>query len=137
MTLSWNLVSRANSVGNVMLQHVDWKEDSMIITFPKHKGDQTAAVDSQEEPQNTLVQGTTGIINYAIKKMRNRTVTVLHVFRWDPPSATDFMLYLFRSGDLKDVTSVHLSTERPPDLHERYVGDLRSLSPGEAVVFSC
>lgn len=35
------LVSRANSVGNVMLQHVDWKEDSMIITFPKHKGDQT------------------------------------------------------------------------------------------------
>jgi hypothetical protein len=41
MTLSWNLVSRANSVGNVMLQHVDWKEDSMIITFPKHKGDQT------------------------------------------------------------------------------------------------
>ena len=41
MTLSWNLIARANSVGNIMLQHIDWREDSPIVTFPKHKGDQT------------------------------------------------------------------------------------------------
>ena len=46
MTLSWTLIARANSVGNIMLQHMDWREDALIVTFPKHKGDQTGEMKS-------------------------------------------------------------------------------------------
>jgi hypothetical protein len=38
--LSWNLFARSNSIANLMLHHFDWKEDSLLITLPKHKGDQ-------------------------------------------------------------------------------------------------
>lgn len=41
MTLSWNLMARCNSVNSIMLQHIDWKNDSLTVTFAKHKGDQT------------------------------------------------------------------------------------------------
>lgn len=41
MTLSWNLMARSDSVRKIMLQHVDWKNDCMTITFAKHKGDLT------------------------------------------------------------------------------------------------
>jgi len=41
LSLSWNLMARSHSVGNIMLQHIEWKEDCMIIVFAKHKGDQT------------------------------------------------------------------------------------------------
>jgi hypothetical protein len=40
ITLSWNLFARSASVGDLLLHHFDWKEDSMTITLPKHKGDQ-------------------------------------------------------------------------------------------------
>jgi hypothetical protein len=41
MTLSWNLMSRGENVRSVMLQHFDWKNDCMTVTFAKHKGDAT------------------------------------------------------------------------------------------------
>jgi len=41
MIFMWNLMARAASVGNIMLQHVDWREDSLLVTFARHKGDQT------------------------------------------------------------------------------------------------
>ena len=39
-TISWSLMARCESVGKMMLQHLDWKGDSLVITFAKHKGDQ-------------------------------------------------------------------------------------------------
>ena len=45
MTLCWNLMARGESTRTVMLQHVDWKNDCMTVTFAKHKGDHTG-----EEP---------------------------------------------------------------------------------------
>ena len=41
MTISWNLMARGDSVRNIMLQHVNWKNDCMTITFALHKGDAT------------------------------------------------------------------------------------------------
>lgn len=41
MTLCWNLMARGDSVRNVMLQHIDWKNDCMTVTFARHKGDPT------------------------------------------------------------------------------------------------
>jgi hypothetical protein len=38
--LCWNLIGRSCSVGNLMLQHLRWKNDCLTIVLPKHKGDQ-------------------------------------------------------------------------------------------------
>jgi hypothetical protein len=40
LTFSWNLLARCNSVATLMLTHITWEEDSMVIVFPSHKGDQ-------------------------------------------------------------------------------------------------
>jgi hypothetical protein len=39
--LSWNLMSRAESVDSLMLQHIDWDNDALIVEEQGHKGDQT------------------------------------------------------------------------------------------------
>ena len=39
----WNLMSRSDSVDGLMLQHLKWQEDSLIIEEHGHKGDQTGA----------------------------------------------------------------------------------------------
>jgi hypothetical protein len=41
--LDWNLFARSNSVSSIMLSHISWRNDSLIVTFAKHKGDQTGA----------------------------------------------------------------------------------------------
>jgi hypothetical protein len=41
MILSWNMLARSVSVGKIMLQHIDWAGDCMVINVPKHKGDQS------------------------------------------------------------------------------------------------
>jgi hypothetical protein len=38
--LTWNLMSRGDSVETIMLQHIDWSEDAMIIEEQGHKADQ-------------------------------------------------------------------------------------------------
>lgn len=38
-TLCWNLFARANSVANIMLPHMSWRDDSLIVVFTQHKGD--------------------------------------------------------------------------------------------------
>jgi integrase len=40
IVLCWNLFSRSNSIANIMYNHIEWKEDALMITTPKHKGDQ-------------------------------------------------------------------------------------------------
>ena len=40
LLLCWNLMARSVSVGTIMLQHISWEQDSLLITTPKHKGDQ-------------------------------------------------------------------------------------------------
>lgn len=40
LILCWNLMARSLSVGSLMLQHISWENDSLLITTPKHKGDQ-------------------------------------------------------------------------------------------------
>ena len=38
MVLCWNLIGRSNTVGNIMLQHIDWSEDCLKIKIAKQKG---------------------------------------------------------------------------------------------------
>ena len=38
--LCWNLIARSCSVGDLMLQHLRWKNDCLTIVLPKHKRDQ-------------------------------------------------------------------------------------------------
>ena len=40
LILCWNLMARSVSVGSIMFQHISWEGDSLLITTPKHKGDQ-------------------------------------------------------------------------------------------------
>ncbi len=40
LLLCWNLMARSVSVGSIMFQHISWEGDSLLITTPKHKGDQ-------------------------------------------------------------------------------------------------
>lgn len=40
LLLCWNLMARSVSVGSLMLQHISWENDSLLITTPNHKGDQ-------------------------------------------------------------------------------------------------
>jgi hypothetical protein len=39
--VSWNLMSRSDSVDSIMLQHIEWAEDALVIEEQGHKGDQT------------------------------------------------------------------------------------------------
>jgi hypothetical protein len=41
MTLTWNLMCRSYNSAHLMLQHLDWKDDCMIIKFAKSKNDST------------------------------------------------------------------------------------------------
>ena len=38
--LQWNLIARATSVASLMMEHISWEADALLITLPKHKGDQ-------------------------------------------------------------------------------------------------
>ncbi len=40
LILCWNLMARSVSVGQLMFSHLSWDNDSLIITIPRHKGDQ-------------------------------------------------------------------------------------------------
>ncbi len=39
LLLSWNL-TRCISIAGIMLSHVSWTNDSLVIVIPQHKGDQ-------------------------------------------------------------------------------------------------
>ena len=41
LVIMWNLMSRSESVDSLMLQHIDWDCDALIIEEQGHKGDQT------------------------------------------------------------------------------------------------
>ena len=41
--LMWNLMSRSDSIDTIMLQHISWEGDALIIEEQGHKGDQTGA----------------------------------------------------------------------------------------------
>jgi hypothetical protein len=45
LVLQWNLMARANNVATIMLNHIFWSEDSMIIAIPKSKTDQEGDCD--------------------------------------------------------------------------------------------
>ena len=38
--LTWNLMARSVTVANIMLAHISWREDSLLIEIPKTKADQ-------------------------------------------------------------------------------------------------
>jgi hypothetical protein len=40
LTLCWNLIARCNFVATVLFRHISWENDSMVVVFPPHKGDQ-------------------------------------------------------------------------------------------------
>ena len=40
LVLQWNIMARAVSVASLMMEHVSWEADALLITLPKHKGDQ-------------------------------------------------------------------------------------------------
>lgn len=43
LVLLWNLIGRTNSVASLHLNAIDWREDALVVTFAKHKGDQEGA----------------------------------------------------------------------------------------------
>jgi hypothetical protein len=43
LLLQWNLIARSASVASIKLEHISWQNDSLIISIPKHKGDQAGA----------------------------------------------------------------------------------------------
>ena len=40
LVLQWNLIARATTVASLMMEHVGWEADALMISMPKHKGDQ-------------------------------------------------------------------------------------------------
>ena len=40
LILCWTLMARSVSVGTIMLDHLSWENDALLVTTPKHKGDQ-------------------------------------------------------------------------------------------------
>jgi hypothetical protein len=43
IVLQWNLLARSNSIATIMLEHVSWQQDALVITIPKSKSDQSGA----------------------------------------------------------------------------------------------
>ncbi len=41
LVLQWNLMARVSTIASIKLQHLSWQQDSMIVSIPKHKDDQT------------------------------------------------------------------------------------------------
>lgn len=39
----WNLISGSSSVAAIMMEHITWEEDSLVIRTPKHKGNQESS----------------------------------------------------------------------------------------------
>jgi hypothetical protein len=40
LILQWNLIARTATVSSMMMEHIGWEGDALLITTPKHKGDQ-------------------------------------------------------------------------------------------------
>ena len=40
LVLQWNLIARTATVSSMMMEHIGWEADALLITTPKHKGDQ-------------------------------------------------------------------------------------------------
>jgi hypothetical protein len=40
LVLQWNLIARTATVSAMMMEHVSWEGDALLISTPKHKGDQ-------------------------------------------------------------------------------------------------
>lgn len=40
LILQWNLLARTNTVSVMMMEHIGWEADALLISTPKHKGDQ-------------------------------------------------------------------------------------------------
>ena len=43
LLFQWNLIARAKSVAMLMMEHISWESDALMVTVPKHKGDQEGA----------------------------------------------------------------------------------------------
>jgi hypothetical protein len=40
LILQWNLIARTATVSSMMMEHIGWEGDALLISTPKHKGDQ-------------------------------------------------------------------------------------------------
>ena len=40
LLLQWNLVARTTTVASMMMEHISWEAGALLISTPKHKGDQ-------------------------------------------------------------------------------------------------
>jgi hypothetical protein len=40
LVLQWNLIARTATVSGMMMEHIGWEGDALLISTPKHKGDQ-------------------------------------------------------------------------------------------------
>ena len=45
----WNLIARGGNVGKILLTHMDWSEDCMLINIPSHKGDEAGEGQGQQK----------------------------------------------------------------------------------------
>lgn len=44
LKLQWNLMARSNNVALLKYEHITWINDALVITLPKHKGDQVLLI---------------------------------------------------------------------------------------------
>jgi hypothetical protein len=49
MVLSWNLMCRSDSTGNIMLPHISWADDALLVKFARQKNDQTGEALSNDK----------------------------------------------------------------------------------------
>jgi hypothetical protein len=52
--MSWNLMCRTNNVASLMLENVDWKDDSLLIFFAKTKTDQMNAASNSAKTRGFI-----------------------------------------------------------------------------------
>jgi hypothetical protein len=99
LVLQWNLIARTATVSSIMMEHVGWEEDALLITTPKHKGDQEGVkCFARHLYANPTFPEICPVLALAI-------VTFARTLRHDPSSDDDAAPFKFRVFDGPDSTS--------------------------------
>ena len=99
LVLQWNLIARTNTVASMMMEHISWEGDALLISTPKHKGDQEGAnCFSRHVYANPVTPGICPVLALAI-------LTFVRAIRHDPDNIEDSAAANFRVFDGTDSTA--------------------------------
>jgi hypothetical protein len=86
LVLQWNLIARTATVSGMMMEHVGWEADSLLVSTPKHKGDQEGVkCFSRHLYANPLNPAICPVLALAM-------LTFMRVLKHDPHSEVDGQL---------------------------------------------